>query len=137
MRWMMETDLIISAIFKGDPNHDLSKRVLEGIRRFILSPYTLMELDLLIRSGNIEVEDYPAFWSSFEEFLEQYGIGLIPMEPSHFAEAERIRITYDLSYFDSLHAAAAMNTGVPLISYDRSYSEIEGLDHLLPSDLTR
>ncbi|MCD6348567.1 MAG: PIN domain-containing protein [Candidatus Korarchaeota archaeon] len=111
MRWMMETDLIISAIFKGDPNHDLSKRVLKGSRRFVPSPYTLMELGLLIRSGNIEVEDYPAFWSSFEKLLEQYDIGLIPMEPSHFAEAERIRITYDLSYFDSLHAAVAMNMG--------------------------
>ncbi len=135
MRWMMETDLIISTIFKGDPNHSLSKKILRGVRRLILSPYTLVELDLLIRSGNIEVKEYTEFWTFFEEFLEQYNIKLVPMKPLHFIEAERIRNAYSLSYFDSLHAAAAINMDVPLLSYDRSYSEVKGLGYISPRDL--
>ncbi len=135
MRWMVETDIIISAIFRGDPNYDLSKSILRAIRKVVLSPYTLIELDLLIRSGNLEIEDYETFWSSFDDFLNQYGVKLIPSKPSHFVEAERVRTVYGLSYFDSLHAAAAISTGIPLISYDESYSRVDGLNHIHPRDL--
>ncbi len=135
MRWMVETDIILSAICRGDPNHDLSREVLRGLRRAFLSPYSLMELDLLMRSGNLEVESYEEFWSSFDEFMRQYGIKLTPSKPLHFSEAERVRNTHGLSYFDSLHAAAAIHEGVTLISYDGSYSRVDGLRHVHPKEL--
>ncbi len=135
MKWMVETDIIFSAIYREDPNHNLSREVLKGLRRVALSPYSLMELDLLIRSGNLEVESYEEFWSSFGEFLSQYGVKLIPSKPSHFLEAEVVRKTHGLSYLDSLHAAAAIHEGATLISYDESYSRVGGLRHIHPKEL--
>ncbi|GEM_PF-5288741 len=44
MKWMVETDIIVSAIYRGNPNHDLSKEVFRGDQEDFPTPFSLMEL---------------------------------------------------------------------------------------------
>ncbi len=92
----------------------------------------LLELDLLIKSGEIDV-DVGQFYRGLSEPLKYYGIRVVLPSPLHMAKAWHLRREYGLTHFDSLHASVAMSEGIPIISYDEVYSSVEGLEHIPPS----
>jgi len=133
---LIETDVLVAAIDPEDPRREEAGGILTAARRCSLSPYALIELDLLMRSGSIEVEDYHAFWRKLHEVLEHYGVTLLTPSPLHHAEAGRLREAHGLTYFDSLHAAAAIIEEATLVSYDeRTYGRVGELRYVHPSRL--
>ena len=64
-----------------------------------LSPYTLVELDLLIRSGNVTVKDYLLFWRKLRDTLDRYNISVLAPSLLYHAEAGRLRSLYDADIF--------------------------------------
>jgi len=133
---LIETDILIAAMDKEDPHHQEARSVISTSRPILLSPYSLLELDLLIRSGKIEIEDIYAFWNELNEMLRHHNVKIIPPKPSYHAEAHNIREKYGLSYFDSLHAAVAKIEKIPIVSYDRkAYTPVEGLKYIHPENI--
>ncbi len=131
--FIIETDIIVATIDPTDPHHMESRRIIANTGKCMLSPYTLIELDLLIRSGNIVVKDYEGFWYGLKKIMNRYNIAIIIPDPLHHAEAEKLRKTYGLTYFDSLHASVALLEKKPIVSYDeRAYSKINGLEYIHP-----
>jgi predicted nucleic acid-binding protein len=57
-----------------------------------------------------------------------------PQNPSP-GKGAGVRAEYGLSYFDSLHATAAISTGATLVSFDKRYAGIRGLAYLHASVL--
>jgi len=131
---IVETDFLVALSSKGDRHHAEVRRLLEELNGVFLSPYSLVELDLLITSGVLRVRPV-AFYGALSRVLPYYGVTVIRPKPSHLAKAWELRSGYDLSFFDSLHAAVAIEEGEALVSYDRKYSDIEELTYIYPTDL--
>jgi len=130
---LLETDVLIAAIDPEDPNHDVARAVFEE-GGAALSPYALVELDLLVRSDVIVVRDCAEFWRKVEELLRRLRVRVVGVRPLHFAKARELRRSYGLTYFDSLHAAVAMVEGLELVSFDlRAYGAVRGLRCRRPS----
>ena len=109
-------------------------RLLRSGPQLRLSPYSLVELDLLISSGRIRVR-LPDFYVHLGEVLEFYGVAIPPPRARHLAVAWSLRRRHGLTYFDGLHAATAIVEGEAIASYDSSYSRVEGLEYMHPSRL--
>lgn len=131
---MIETDTLVALINKHDPNHEAVLQCLEQVGRLKLSPYTLLELDLIIRSGRLQLADYAKFYEYLGEALAYYNVAPTTVRPDHFPQARQLRDKYGLTYFDSLHASAAILENEPLISTDKAYTAVEELKHIDPRE---
>jgi len=133
---LIETDLLIASIDPKDPNHEIGEKILTEYE-VILSPYAPIELDLLLKSSVIIVKDYIRFWHKLDDMLKQYEIRIAILKSLHFAKAYELRTHYNITYFDSLHAATAITEDLELISFDeKAYSGITNLKYRHPRDLT-
>jgi len=134
---LVETDILVAAIDSEDPHHEEARRIIRRLNP-ILSPYALIELDLLIRSKVIIVKSYQKFWHELNNLLDQYKINVIAPKPLYHAKAQELRTLYSLTYFDSLHASAAIIENMSLISYDqKAYGGIKNLNYIHPITLIK
>jgi len=131
---LIETDIILALSSRKDRHHSEAKEILERLSHAVLSPYTLAEIDLLVSSGTLKVKPVP-YYNSLYRVLSYYKVTVLPPDPRHFSTAWELREKYNLTFFDSLHAASAIVSGEVLVSYDKSYSNVEELDYIHPRDL--
>gem|GEM_PF-569535 len=139
MPFLMETDFLLALISKGDKHHDEVVELLDRfVGEFFLSPYSLIELDLLLKSGEIAVTGFKDFYILIGRVLKFRRIGSLPIKPSYQGEAWSLRDQYKwLTYFDSLHAAVAVTENLELISYDKKYRKVKELTYNHPSKYLR
>jgi len=131
--YLIETDMILAAASSKDRHHAMALKVLQRAKPLLLSPFSLIELDLLVSSGRIKVI-LPDFYRALEGLLMYYGINVPPPQPLHLEKALALRAKYGLSYFDSLHAAVTTSAGATLISFDRRHANVEGLAYIHPRE---
>ena len=131
---MIETDFLLALISAEDKHHGDVIELLDKLQGDIsLSPHSLMELDLLLRSREIIVTNVEAFYDLLGELLNFREITTTSMKPKHYGVAFKLREKHDrLRYFDSLHAAFAIVEGLELLSYDKEYGNVTGLNHRHP-----
>ncbi len=132
---LIETDILVALIVPTEKHHREAIEIIRTIKPLTLSPYALIELDLLILAKRISVKDVDTLYKKLAELLELYRIEVPPPTPLHLAIAHRLRSRYGMTYFDSLHAAIAITRQEVLASYDRSYSKIEEVRWIHPSQL--
>ena len=65
----------------------------------------------------------------------QQNLQQIPDKPAYHAKAAQLEQEYGLSFFDSLHAAVAIEEGYTMISADSKYKGIKGLRSINPRNL--
>ncbi|MGQ9469821.1 MAG: type II toxin-antitoxin system VapC family toxin [Nitrososphaerales archaeon] len=132
---LIETDIILALVSNEDKHHNEAIKLIDKFEReIVLSPYTLIELDLLIKSRLILISDIKAFYSALNSLLEYRGIKILPPKPVYHAKAFDLRQKYrQMTYFDSLHAGVGITEGIELISYDRTYVEIAELKYNHPT----
>lgn len=136
---MIETDVLIALASRSDKQHEIVRKLLEELmatrsERLTLSPYSLTELDLLIASQSLKVK-LPDFYVALKAALSYYGITALTPSPRHFGRAWVFRRKYGLTFFDSLHAATAVEEDEILVSFDRRYNSIKELKYKHPSSL--
>ena len=131
---MIETDFLVALASRTDRHHGEARRLLERLTAVKLSPYSLVELDLLIASQCLRVR-LPNFYSALEEVLAYYGVEVLRPRPTHFEVAWGFRRRYGLTFFDSLHAAAAVKEGEVLVSYDERYRAVRELKYRHPTSM--
>lgn len=103
-----------------------------------ISPYSLIELNLLLRSKEIIVKEVKTFYETLSDLFEYREIGLLSTKPDYHGEAHELRDKYkNLTYFDSLHAAVGIIEKLELISYDKEYRKVIELEYSHPEKYTR
>jgi len=131
---MIETDVLLACMNPEDRHHDEAVKFIEAFPGTLtLSPFSLIEIDMLIRSGKLRVVDYHEFISALSDMLSLYGISIFPDEAGIHGLAQRLRDEHGLTFFDSLHASAAMRKNATLYSYDRIYQRVRGLKWRRPT----
>ena len=130
---IIETDLILAVASRTDRHHEEAAAVIRNVRPLRLSPYAIIELDLLMLSGRFRA-DAIGFHAALERMLSYYNIDVVRPSPRHAALGWELRSKYGLTYFDSLHAAVALTKGEPIVSYDAIYSKVRSLSYLRPRD---
>jgi len=131
---IIETDILIALASKTDKHHGKVRKILENLTTVKLSPYSLIELDLLITSQSLTVK-LPDFYEALEATLAYYGVTVLAPHPAHFEKAWIFRKKYNLTFFDSLHAATAVKENETLVSFDRRYNDVRELKYKHPSVL--
>lgn len=133
---LVETDLLLALISSGDKHHSEAVRLFDKYAgKIALSPYSLIELNLLLKSGVVIVEDPSLFYEALGNLMKYRGVGTYPPKAEYHKVAHALRRKYGLSYFDSLHAAVALTEDVELVSYDRVYEAVAEVKYLHPLDL--
>lgn len=145
---VIEVDLLLAYLVAEDRHHAVaskyfSKLISGEFVRPILTPFALQELELGVRAqkilphGNVLKNEMgiAAFMNEIREALDLYEIPIQPMQCGIFARAAEIRENYNLSYYDSHHASAALYHDSSIISTDRQYDRVKDLKRLDPSRL--
>jgi len=126
---------LLALISPEDKHHAEAAKLLDkflGDSR--LSPYSLIELDLLLRSKEIVVREVKTFYYTLNNLFRYRKIGLLLANPIHHGEAYELRRKYkELTYFDSLHAAVGITENLELVSYDKEYAKIRELEYSHPN----
>jgi len=133
---VIETDLVLALASKTDKRHLEAVNIVRNVKHLMLSPYTLVELEILIKSGKIKVI-LPDFYKALDQVIQFYSIGIIQVKPIHMVIAQKLRETYGLTHFDSLHASVAIAENDVLLSYNNVYSKIVELKYLHPTKLLK
>jgi len=131
---IVETDLILALASRRDRHHSEAVKVVKSVKPLRLSPYALIELDLLILSGRLKAK-IPLFYKALAKTLSYYSIDIVKPSPQHMAKAWKLREKYRLTYFDSLHASTAIAENDILVSYDKTYLGVEELRYLTPREI--
>ncbi len=129
---LIETDTIVAVASIGDRRHERAVEIIRGdYGHLCVSPYALIELDLLIQSGRIKVSNQLKFYDGLAELIDYYDLEpLVPRPAYHAAASNLRRDNVELTFFDSLHAAVSIVEGAEMISFDRVYDRIGGIKRL-------
>jgi predicted nucleic acid-binding protein len=133
---LIETDVLLASIIPDHPHRApaLKALIIDNLK---LSPYTPFELNLLIRAGKLKVRSLQSFTRNLERLLNSREITILPDRLQYHAKAQKNEKRYQLTFFDSLHSAAAIVEDQDLCSFDRAYDRLkeEGLRRIDPRTL--
>ena len=93
-----------------------------------LSPFALLEINLLARAGKLEIRSYREFGTDLQALLDANDVQVLADAPGYHAEARRLETRYKLTFFDSLHAAVARLRMEVIVSSDKGYDRLSGED---------
>ena len=130
---LIENDVIFAYMNKLDNKHEtaakLVKKLGNGEIMIELSSVALIEMELIYKSQKIEnrlVEDLATV-------AALPGIEMLPLTPDIAVAAAYLRVTHDLSFFDSHYAATALTGDGAIISFDAAYDRVPGLTRIDPT----
>ncbi len=127
---LIETDTIYALLNSNDKYHKFSEEIIKKIisnkLEAIFSSASLVELALIYKSKNIENE----FKNDLIEIQRIKNIEWAPLDAINSLTAAYLRETYQISFFDSLHAGIALNLDNQIISQDKGYDLITGLKRI-------
>jgi len=133
---LIETDVLLAAMNPVDRANASARKVLnhEGL---VLSPFSLLEVNLLTRAGKLEIRNFGDFSADLSALLEVSSIRILNDLPEYHSEAHRLESEFRLTFFDSLHAAVSKVQREIIASYDRAYDRLEkeGIKRLDPADI--
>jgi len=129
--------LLIGLISSFDKLHDLSKEIFEKIslneiKNIFIPSSVFMEYELLLKSKKIKTSE---LIRDIIHFKALENIKEIPLNSSIIILAQNLRENYNLTYFDSLHCASALNVDGIIISTDKDFKNVKNLKLLEPSSL--
>ena len=127
---LIETDTLYSFLNANDINHKFAEtiilRVNNGELNVKFSSVLLIELQLIYKSKGIEYE----FEFDLVEFQRIKNIEWALLDAISSLTAIHLRKKYNLSFFDSLHVGIAITLDKQIISQDKEYDKIIGLQRI-------
>lgn len=133
---LIETDILLAAINPHDPARADAVDVLDN-HDLRLSPYSLLEVTLLARARKLKIDNFDDFASDLTALFEMRGVNILQDKPQYHATASKLESGFDLTFFDSLHAAVAKVEREVIVSFDKVYDRLssEGVKRLDPKKL--
>lgn len=131
---LIESDIILAAINPQDPFREIAKKIIVE-NKLLLSPYSSIEINLLVRAKKIRPSDFKKFMEQFDNLIRRFEISPLSDEPRYHGIASVLENKYNLTFFDSLHASVALANKTPIVSFDASYDKIreKGFKRIEPS----
>ena len=133
---LFETDVLLAVLNPKDSLNAPARKVLEQ-SAMLLSPYSLLEMNLLVRAGKLEISDYAGFARDLDALLAANSIRTLNDMAEFHSEARRLEERFKLTFFDSLHAAVSKVQKETLVSFDKAYDRLRssGVTRLDPKEL--
>jgi len=130
-------DLLIGLVFEKDSLHDISEKIfnrvkLNKINDIYIPTSVYLEYELILKSKGVDEQD---IMQDIIHFKNIPNIGELPLNSSILINASILRKLYDLTYFDSLHCASALNFDNTCISTDKDFEKIPNLILIKPQNL--
>lgn len=133
---VIELDMLIGLVNPHDRLHSLAeklfKEVSAGKIKITVASSALLEYELLLRSRGYSEKEIRLDIEAFKNMLSE-----IPINSDVMVKASELREKFGLTYFDSLHAASAINVDGVIVSTDREYEGIEDLDAIKPDEFLK
>ena len=128
----------MALISPKDRHHADVVKLLDGLLGEVkISPYSLIELNLLLKFREIIVKEVTCFYNVLSELLKYREISTFPTKPEYHCEAFKLREKYKfLTYFDGLHAAVGIVENLEIVSYDKEYAKLTELKYSHPDKYT-
>jgi predicted nucleic acid-binding protein len=132
-------DKLIAFVSEAVPLHDDADRLFRQIRdgnltRVRVATSALLEYELLLKSREVEdaqiAEDLLAY-STYPNLVEE------PLDSNKLILAQQLRDQYRLTYFDSLHCAAALLFDRAIIGTDPAYDAVSQIRRIDPRNLSQ
>jgi predicted nucleic acid-binding protein len=131
---MIELDMLIAFVSEADSLHSNAKIIFQKIRdgdlRDVCIPSgALLEYELLLKSRGVkdsDITDDILAYSTFPHLSEE------SLDSRKLIIAQRLREQYQLTYFDSLHAATALMSDRIIIGADTAYDSIPDIQRIDP-----
>ncbi len=132
MPFMVESDFLVALSRTDDQYYTHARRIISSGEKLLLSPYSLVEVNLGSRA--IGGTDIGGFMAALSKVVEGYddNFKIIRDRAEYHSRAALLERKYGLSFFDSLHAAVAVEEGYTMISSDGQYDKIAGLALIHP-----
>ena len=135
---VIELDMLIAFVNAADHNHTSAVRLFESITRnkstrHQVATSAYLEYELVHRSRGMKESEIFTEISSFQALPH---LGETGLPARTILRGLLLRQDYKLTYFDSLHAASAVLSDGRIISTDRAYDDVEGLERLEPSEFS-
>lgn len=130
---LIETDIILAAINPEDPANGHARRIFEQ-EGLLLSPYSLLEVNLLARAGKLVIKNFDDFANDLGTLLDAHSVEVLPDRAEFHSVARGLERRFRMTFFDSLHAAASKVMKEMIVSFDRSYDKLssEGIKRIDP-----
>jgi predicted nucleic acid-binding protein len=133
---LFETDVLLAALNPKDPLNSSARKVMEQ-DALLLSPFSLLEVNLLARAGKLEILNFGDFARDLDALLDANSIRTLNDRAEYHSEALRFESEFNLTFFDSLHGAVSKVQKQTLASFDRAYDKLSkaGVRRLDPSEI--
>ncbi len=129
---LIENDTIFAYLNEFDPKFKVVQRLFNKLKtnslKVSISSVALIEMELIYRSEGKEdalLKDMAALASIPNARFE-------PLTPEVAMSAVFLRQSFGLGFFDSHYAATALNGDKSILSFDRAYDRVKGLNRLDP-----
>lgn len=133
----IELDMLLAYINKEDRLHRVASRIFASIyegklEHAYVASSAYMEFELVSKSMRVPTVQVARELHAFQFFpnLQEHVLSL-----SIILKASSLRGVYDMTFFDSLHAATALANDASIISVDKAYDDVGGLTRIEPSSL--
>ncbi|MFQ5711408.1 MAG: type II toxin-antitoxin system VapC family toxin [Candidatus Geothermarchaeales archaeon] len=134
---VVELDMIMGFVNTLDALHEVAgqlfRRIKGGdLKDVYVASSAYLEYELLLRSrgyGEAEIRE------DLRAFREYPNLREAPLIIDVMILASDLRERYDLTYFDSLHAASALTLNEKIVSVDEAYDGVDELERVDPADL--
>jgi predicted nucleic acid-binding protein len=133
---LFETDVLLAALNPNDPLSSPARRVM-GQDDLLLSPFSLLEVNLLARAGKLEILNFGDFARDLNALLDASSIRTLNDRAEYHSEARRFESEFKLTFFDSLHGAVSRVQKETIVSFDRTYDKLSkvGVIRLDPKEI--
>jgi len=103
----------------------------------LLSPFSLLEVNLLSRAGKLEILNFGNFAQDLNALLDANSIRTLSDRAEYHSEARRFESDFDLTFFDSLHGAVSRVQKETIVSFDRTYDKLSkvGVRRIDPTEI--
>ncbi|MCS7369483.1 MAG: PIN domain-containing protein [archaeon GBS-70-058] len=134
---IIELDSLIAYVNRRDKYHKVISKFFERIaagelKNVKVAASAYLEYSLLLRSRGYGEDDIREDLLLFKDFPN---LDEAPLTLEVLIKASELREMYNLSFFDSLHAATALLFDGVIASIDKVYTSIKNLKTVLPTEI--
>jgi len=129
---LLENDVIFAFLNEHDSNHETAETIFlkleNGEITIEISSVSLIEMELIYRAGKMEDK----LLRDLAAIAALPNVEYVALKPDTAVASVYLGQTLNLTFFDSHFAAASLNLGRKIISFDQAYDGVPGLTRIKP-----
>ena len=128
---ILDTVVLFAAADASDKFHnDSLERLREASKETLVGTFALIEFDLVLRSRGSTTEQRSDLMVMLLNYFPKVNSAIHPISPSTLAIATQLETRLKLDYFDALLASESIEHDGAIVSSDREFDNIPGLERI-------